>query len=326
MFLFLIIILGTLGYILIEDWGFLDALYMTIITLTTTGYSEVHPLNTGGRVFTIIVLTSGFFATVVAVGALTHFLLEGQILELFGRRRMAKEIEGLKDHYIICGYGRIGKVIAQELSSNDIPFVIVDSSYEKTEEIIRDNYIALHGNSVEENVLLNAGIIRAKGLITCVSTPADNVYITLTARDLKPDIFVMGRANDETSEKRLISAGADKVVSPYSIGGRRMANIILKPAVVEFVDLAVGRKDLKLAVEEIKVSSSSSLVGKTIVDSEIKKRYGIIIVAILKDDGKMLFNPDPKLVIREKDILVALGKYEDLKDLAQTCIAKGIKT
>jgi voltage-gated potassium channel len=292
---------------------------MTVITLTTTGYSEVHPLDTGGRVFTIIVLTSGFLATVVTVGALTNFLLEAQILELFGRRRMAKEIEGLNDHYIICGYGRIGKVISKELMLNNVPFLVIDSSYEKIEEIARDDYIALLGNSVEESVLLNAGIMRAKGLITCVSTPADNVYITLTARDLKPDIFVMGRANDDTSEKRLISAGADKVVSPYSIGGRRMANIILKPAVVEFLDIAIGRRDLKLAVEEIEVCRGTAIEGKSIIESEIKKRYGIIIVAILKEDGKMLFNPDPTLVIEEKDVLVALGKYDDLKNLAQTC-------
>ncbi len=292
---------------------------MTIITLTTTGYSEVHPLETGGRVFTILVLTSGFFATVVAVGALTNFFLQGQILELFGRRRMAKEIEKLKDHYIVCGYGRIGKVISNELLLNNIPFLVIDSSYEKIEMIARDDYIALHGNSAEESVLLSAGIMRAKGLIACVSTPADNVYITLTARDLKPDIFVMGRANDETSEKRLISAGADKVVSPYSIGGRRMANIILKPAVVEFLDIAIGRRDLKLAVEEIEVCRGTTIEGKSIIESEIKKRYGIIIVAILKKDGKMLFNPDPTLLIEEKDVLVALGKYDDLKNLAQTC-------
>lgn len=323
--LFLIIVLGTLGYVTIEGWGFFDALYMTIITLTTTGYSEVHPLNTGGRIFTIIVLTSGFFATVVAVGALTHFLIEGQILELFGRRRMAKEIEGLKDHYIICGYGRIGKVIAQELSSKGVPFVIVDSSYEKTEEIMKDGFIALQGNSVDENVLISAGIMRAKGLVACVSTPADNVYIVLTARDLKPDIFIMGRANDETSEKRLISAGADKVVSPYSIGGRRMANIILKPAVVEFIDIAVGRKDLMLAIEEVTVCKGSSFVGKSIIDSEIKKLYGIIIVAILKKGGKMIFNPDPTSIIDEGDIMVALGQDEGLKALALACLARGKK-
>jgi voltage-gated potassium channel len=324
-FLILIIVLGTLGYVVIEGWGFFDALYMAVITLTTTGYSEVHPLNTGGRIFTIIVLTSGFFATVVAVGALTHFLIEGQILELFGRRRMAKDIEGLKDHYIICGYGRIGKVIAGELSSKGIQFVIVDSSYEKTEEIIWDGYIALHGNSVDENVLVAAGIMRAKGLIACVSTPADNVYIVLTARALKPDIFVMGRANDETSEKRLVSAGADKVVSPYTIGGRRMANIITKPAVVEFIDIAVGRKDLKLAIEEVTVCSGSNLIGKSIINAEIKKKHGVIVVAVLKGDGKMIFNPEPTLVIDEGDILVALGQFEGLKALASACLAKGKK-
>ncbi len=321
-FLLIIIVLGTLGYVAIEGWGFLDALYMTVITLTTTGYSEVHPLNTGGRIFTIVVLTSGFFATVVAVGALTHFLIESQIIEIFGRRRMAKEIQALKDHYIICGYGRIGKVIAGELASNDIPFVVVDSSYEKVEEITMDGYIALLGNSVDESVLVSAGIMRARGLIACVSTPADNVYITLTARALKPDIFVMGRANDETSEKRLISAGADKVVSPYSIGGRRMANIILKPAVVEFIDIAVGRKDLMLAIEEITICTGSSLIGKTIVDSGIKKSYGVIVVAILKMGGKMIFNPETTSKIDEGDVLVALGEYENLKKLARACLIK----
>jgi voltage-gated potassium channel len=315
--LFLIIALSTLGYIVIEGWNVLDALYMTVITLTTTGYREVHPLGLTGRIFTIIILTSGILVAAATIGAFTRFLVEGEIKNLMGRRRLAREIEKLKNHYIICGYGRIGKVIAAEFAENKIPFVVIDSSFEKVEEIAKEGHPAIQGDSVEDDVLIGAGLMRAKGLIAAVRTPADNVYITLTAKSLKPDIFTMGRADDEASEKKLLAAGADQVVCPYAIGGKRMANIILRPAVVEFVDMVVGRKRLSLAMEEINVGEKSHLVGKTIIDSEVREKYGAIIVAILRPDGKTVYNPPPKTAIEEGDVLIALGEIENLQALSK---------
>ena len=302
---------------IVERWNILDSLYMTVITLTTTGFSEVKPLGREGRIFTIILLTSGILVAAVALGSFTRFVIEGEILKFMGSRRLAKEIKNLKNHYIVCGYGRIGKVIAREFHDQKVPFVVTDSSLEKMEELAKERFPAVFGNSVEEETLLNAGIMRAKGLIAAVGSPADNVYITLSAKVLNPDIFVMGRANDDTTEKRLRAAGADEVVCPYAIGGRRMANFVLRPAVVEFVDLAVARKNLALAMEEIRIGETSQLVGKTIIDSAVRNRYGVIIVAILKPDGQMLFNPPPSTAIEQNDILIALGKIDDLRSLAQ---------
>jgi len=316
MLLALVVFFGTAGYILIEKWSFFDALYMTVITLTTTGFTEVQPLGSYGRLFTIVLLTSGIMVATAALAAFTRFVVEGEILNIMGKKRLMKEIGKIKDHYIICGFGRIGRVIAREFYDNQVPFIIIDGSPEEIQNATKEGFIALQGNAVEDETLELAGIKRAKGLIAAVSTSADNVYIALTAKSLNPSIFVMGRAEDDTSAKRLKSAGADEVVSPYFIGGRRMAHAILRPAVMEFVDLAVGRKNLALAMEEIKVAEGSRLVGKTIIDSEVRNRYGIIIVSIIKADGKMIFNPPPSTIMEEGDTLIAIGKIQDLKALA----------
>jgi voltage-gated potassium channel len=314
--LVLIVLVGTLGYAGIQGWGLLDSLFMTVITLTTVGFGEIHPLTDTGRIFTILLIISGMIVVAVIVAEFTRFLVEGEIRSYMDRRQTKRAIEKLKDHYIICGYGRIGSVIAHELHEHNVPFVVVDLSPEKIDEIAKKGYPTVNGNSVDEDVLLAAGITRAKGLIAAVGSPADNVYITISAKALAPHISVMGRAHDETAEKRLRSAGADQVVCPYSIGGRRMANLILRPAVVEFTDLTVGKRDLELAIEEMKVMIGSSLIGKTIVDSEIRTKFGVIIVAILRPNEKMVFNPEPLSVIHENDTLIALGQIQSLKALS----------
>lgn len=314
--LLLIILIGTVGYAVIQKWGLLDSLFMTVITLTTVGYGEIHPLTDMGRIFTIFLIISGMITVGTIIAEFTRFLVEGEIRNYMEIKLTKRTIEKLKDHYIICGYGRIGSVIADELHEHNVPFVVVDSSPEKIDEITKKGYPAVSGDSVEDDVLLTAGIMRAKGLIAAVGSPADNVYITISAKALAPDIFVMGRAHDKTAEKRLLSAGADQVVCPYFIGGRRMANLILRPAVVEFLDLTVGKRDLELAIEEMKVSSGSSLIGKTIVDSEIRAKFGIIIVAIVRPNEKMVFNPPPQSVINENDTLIALGQIQNLKALS----------
>ena len=314
--LILIILIGTVGYAVIQKWGLLDSLFMTVITLTTVGYGEIHPLTDMGRIFTIFLIISGMITVGTIIAEFTRFLVEGEIRNYMERKLTKRTIKKLKDHYIICGYGRIGSVIADELHEHNVPFVVVDSSPEKIDEITKKGYPAVNGNSVDDEALLAAGIMRAKGLIAAVGSPADNVYITISAKALAPDIFVMGRAHDKTAEKRLLSAGADEVVCPYSIGGRRMANLILRPAVVEFLDLTVGKRDLELAIEEMKVGSGSSLIGKTIVDSEIRAKFGIIIVAILRPNEKMVFNPPPQSVINENDTLIALGQIQNLKALS----------
>jgi voltage-gated potassium channel len=309
----LIVVVGTIGYAIIEKWDVVDSLFMTVITLTTVGYGEIHPLTDTGRVFTIFLIIAGVIVVGSILADFTRFLVEGEIRNYMERRLTKHTIKRLKDHYIICGYGRIGKVIADELFEHGIRFVVLDSSPEKIDDVSRKGYPGVVGDAVEDEVLVSAGIMRAKGLIAAVGSPADNVYITISSKALKPDIFVMGRAHDEIGEKRLRSAGADQVVCPYSIGGRRMANLIARPAVAEFLDFTVGKKDLELAIEEMTVAGGSALVGKTIIDSEIRTKFGVIIVAVLRPNEKMVFNPPPHMTINENDTLIALGQIQDLK-------------
>jgi voltage-gated potassium channel len=289
---------------------------MTVTTLTAVGYGEIHPLSDYGRIFTIVLIIGGIFVVAINITTFARYVVEGEIRDFMEKRRTKKGVERLTDHYIICGYGRIGRVIADELFDQDIRFVVVDSSPEKIDEVSKKGYPAVVGDAVEDEVLISAGIMRGKGLVAAVGSPADNVYITISAKALKPGIFVMGRAHDETSEKRLRSAGADQVVCPYSIGGRRMANLISRPAVSEFLDFTVGKKDLELAIEEMTVSGGSSIIGKTIVDSEIRTKFGVIIVAVLRPNEKMVFNPPPQLIINENDTLIALGQIQNLKSLS----------
>ena len=289
---------------------------MTVTTLTAVGYGEIHPLSNFGRIFTIALIFGGIFVVAINITTFARYVVEGEIRDFMEKRRTKKDVERLTDHYIICGYGRIGRVIADELFDHDIRFVVVDSSPEKIDEVLKKGYPAVAGDAVEDEALMSAGIMRAKGLVAAVGSPADNVYITISAKALKPGIFVMGRAHDETSEKRLHSAGADQVVCPYSIGGRRMANLISRPAVSEFLDFTVGKKDLELAIEEMTVSGGSSIIGKTIVDSEIRTKFGVIIVAVLRPNEKMVFNPPPQLIINENDTLIALGQIQNLKALS----------
>jgi voltage-gated potassium channel len=316
LFLGFVILFGTIGYETVEGWDPLDSFYMTVTTLTTVGYGEIHPLSDYGRIFTIVLIIVGVFAVAVNLAAFARYLVEGEIRDFMEKRRTKREVERLADHYIICGYGRIGRVIADELFDHNVRFVVVDSSPERIDEVSKKGYPAVNGDSVNDEVLLSAGIMRAKGLIAAVGSPADNVYIIIAAKALKPDIFVMGRAHDETGEKRLRSAGADQVVCPYSIGGRRMANLILRPAVVEFLDFTIDKRDLELAIEQMRVDSGSSLIGKTIIDSEIRTKFGVIIVAVLRPNEKMVFNPPPQLVINENDTLIALGQMQNLKELS----------
>jgi voltage-gated potassium channel len=314
--LILIVLAGTAGYAIIEKWGVVDSLFMTVITLTTVGYGEIHPLTDMGRVFTIFLIISGVIVVGSILADFTRFIVEGEIRNYMETRLTKRAIKKLKDHYIICGYGRIGRVIADELFEHHVRFVVVDSSPEKIDDVSGKGYPGVVGDAVEDEVLVSAGIMRAKGLIAAVESPADNVYIIISAKALKPDIFVMGRAHDDTGEKRLRSAGADQVVCPYSIGGRRMANLIVRPAVSEFLDFTVGKKDLELAIEEMTVSRRSSLIGKTIIDSEIRTKFGVIIVAVLRPNEKMVFNPPPQLIISENDTLIALGQIQNLKALS----------
>jgi len=316
-----VIVVGTSGYTLIEGWALFDSLYMTVITLATVGFKEVHELSPQGKAFTIALIIFGVGVITYAAGSVIQFMVEGQLRQVVGRRKMEKRIAKLKDHYIICGFGRIGQMICKEFQARPVPFVVVEKNTHLCERLAREGILFVQGNATDDDALLAAGIERARGLITAVTSDTDNVYITLTARGLNPQLFILARAGEEGAEVKLMRAGASKVISPYTIGATRMAHAILRPSVVDFIELATTRENLALQIEEIEVNQQSSLVGLTLVSAGIRQTMGIIIVAIKQPDGHMLFNPPPDTAINAHSVLIILGERPAITQLEQ--IAQG---
>ncbi len=298
----------------IERWNILDAFYMTIITLTTVGYEEVHALSKTGRFFTTILILSGVGAMFYALGVGARILLEGEIRDILGRKRLSKKIENLKNHYIICGYGRMGSIICKELMQNKAYFVVIEGDPEVIASM-DTKILSLQGDATQDTVLQQAGIDRAHGLISVLSSDADNLYVVLSARGLNPHLRIVARTSDEGAEQKLLRAGADSVVSPYYIGGLRIAHTLLKPAVVDFIEFATRSENLELQMEEIRVKGTSHIVNKSLDECGIRKELGVIIVAIKRETGEMEFNPTSSSVIKQGDTLVAMGETKQLAAL-----------
>jgi voltage-gated potassium channel len=314
--LLVILCIGTSGYMLIEHGSFLDSLYMSVITITTVGYGEIIPLSPAGRVFTICLILVGVGFVLYLVGEVTESMVEGGLRKIMGRNNMEKRVAALKGHYIVCGFGRIGKVICKNFKENKLPFVIVESDPQEVQKIDELGYLALLGSASSDEMLLKAGIKHAKGLIAVVSSDAENVYIILSAKGLNPDLFIMARSSGaEGSETKLLRAGADKVISPYFIGACRMAQLVVRPTVVDFLDLTVHGGELGLRLEELRVSEHSALASKRLMDSGLRKEYDLIVVAIKREQGEMQFNPKPQTLILPGDILVVLGEHEHIAAL-----------
>ncbi len=320
-FLFLICV-GTLGYHLIEGWSLCEAFYMTIITLSTVGFGEIHPLSEFGRLFTIILILGGVGVAIYVFSMVTETVVSGQLQELLGRRRLEHKIAALKGHYLICGYGRIGRHICR-IIAKEVPFVVIENDPEIIKEIEKAGFIYIEGDATHEDILKRAGIERAKGLVGVLPSDADNVYVTLTARSLNPKLFIIVRADEERVVRKLERAGADKVISPYLIGARRMALTILRPAVTDFLELATPETSLELQLEEVVVKAHSELVGKKLIESGIRQFSGAIILAVRKVTGEMIFNPPPGYILGEDDTLVALGDRKGLSKLED--VASGVR-
>ncbi|MBW2688874.1 MAG: NAD-binding protein [Deltaproteobacteria bacterium] len=310
-----VIAVGTLGYSLIEGWPPFDALYMTIITLSTVGFKAVHDMSSEGKLFTIFLIISGTGMIAYTLSSLLQFTLEGQLRKILGRKKLESRISKLKDHYIICGFGRIGHLICREFQSRPLPFVVVEKDPHLIERLDREGYMYVDGDATDDASLQAAGIDAAKGLITAVSSDTDNVYITLTARGLNPKLYILARAGLEGSEKKLMRAGASKVISPYTIGANRMAQAILRPSVVDFIEIATKSEHLELQIEEIAIAADSVLAGKTLIDSGIKQSMGIIIVGIKQVDGHMVFNPPAYKVIEANSVIIILGEQPSIDQL-----------
>lgn len=318
----LIIAAGTVGYVVIEDWSFQDALYMTVITLTTVGYGEVKPLSQEGQIFTMVLLIVGVGIIFYLLSSEAKLLLEGQLKEYIGRSRLEKKLSEIKSHYIICGFGRLGKTVAKEFKAKGISTVIIEK--EQIPEIERDDFLILEGDASNEDVLKSAGIMRARGLVSVLPTDAENLFVVLSARELNSDLFIVTRASDDSAERKILRAGANRVVSPYYTGGVRIANTVLKPAVVDFLEFVSKTGNMELQMEEINVSSDSKLSGTTLLESGIGRDLGVIILAIRKSDGTMEFNPGSGSKIDTGDRLVAIGEIPKLNKLESIATGKPI--
>ena len=310
-----ILVGGVLGYMVIEGWSFWDACYMTVITVTTVGYKEIHPMSRVGEVFTSVLLLVGVGTAFYTFTLAATIVVEGGLQKRLGRRRVGRMIDDLEQHFIVCGFGRIGTVIADEFTQQQIPFVLVERDPARVQEAMERGMLVVEADASHEETLRKLHIERARGLVAAVGTDAENVYAVLTARVLAPHLFIVGRAETEDAERKLRRAGADRVVSPYAIGAQQMAQTALRPAVVDFVKLATQAGNLELAMEQIVVNQSSALVGTSLVTSNLRQRFGVIVVGIQRAAGKMEFNPPPDAVIQTGDQLVVLGRPANLKEL-----------
>ncbi len=321
-FLLLVIMgVGTLGYMLLEHWSLLDSFYMTIITISTTGFKEVKPLTPAGRLFTTLLIIAGVATIAYTGGRIVQFIIENQI---FRRRRMSKKLDEVKDHFIVCGYGRMGKHVCEELKSAGQEFVIIEKNPQQIEQIIEEGFLFVAGDATQDEVLQKARIERARGLVAVLSTDAENVFITLSAKVLNPNIFIVARAVEEETATKLLRAGADRVVKPYEIGGTRIAQVLLRPGVVEFIDLVTRERGVDLNFEEIQVQPHSPLIGKTLMESPLRKELNIIIIAIFRKDGTFIYNPTSSTVVQEGDRLIAIGSAKALQQLNNLCLVEDL--
>ena len=310
-----ILVGGVLGYMVIEGWSFWDACYMTVITVTTVGYREIHPMSRVGEVFTSVLLLVGVGTAFYTFTLAATIVVEGGLQKRFRRRRVERMIDDLEQHFIVCGYGRIGAVIADEFTQQQIPFVLVERDPERVQEALERGMMAVEADASHEDTLRKLHIERARGLVAAVGTDAENVYAVLSARVMRPDLFIVGRAETEDATMKLKRAGADRVLSPYQIGAVQMAQTALRPAVVDFFELATSADNLELAMEEITIARTSALADQSILSANLRQRYGVIVVGIQREDRRMEFNPEPDTLIRPGDKLVVLGRPESLKKL-----------
>lgn len=308
----LLIALGTFGYMVIEGFSLLDALFMTVITLTTVGYGEVRPLDEAGRLFTIVLIMLGAGFVAYNLAYFTQLLLDGNLLELYRRRRVRKKLEQLRNHYIICGYGQMGQIVARELIKHNVPIVVIENDEATVMRLQEKGILHLAGDATEEENLVAAGVQKASGLVSVVFKDTDNVFIVLTAKDLNKDLFICVRAGTPGTEKRLLKAGANRVVSPYASSALRIAHQILRPTVTDFLELALSGEGMELSMEELQLPEGADIVGKDLMHSGIRSEYNLIIVAIKRSDGRMIYNPSPKEVLHAGDTLVAIGPQENL--------------
>jgi voltage-gated potassium channel len=314
--MFSLLVIGTAGYIIIEGYTFIDALYMAVITLGTVGYREVAPLSVAGKVFTIFLIIGGIGSVAYAVAQAVEYFISTIV---FKRRRMERSIAKLSGHVILCGFGRIGRQVTSQLETRGLEFVIVEQDTEVIEQLDALGYLYVQGNATDDEALQRAGIGNASTVVTTLSTNADNVYVILSARNLKEDIRIIARAGDAASGTKLLQAGADKVISPYEIGGRYIANAVMRPHVVNFMDVVNSSSDDRtqsLEIEELEVHANCAYANKALRDTNIRSALNIIVLAIRKADGDFEYNPSPDTILEPGGMLICIGFAKNLDRLA----------
>lgn len=321
--LLVILVAGSVGFCLIEGYSVLDSVAVTLGLLTTTsiGYGSIIPFSIPGKIFALLLIIFGVSMVAYAFGTIVSLVLEGHLSNLMGRSKMKKKISNLKDHIILCGAGRVGQHVICRLMMEKVPFVVVDKNEEITKKLMDDGVLVITNDASKDETLHEAGIDRAKGLITALPGDADNVFVTLTAKELNPNIRVVARGDIAESKSKLIRAGADKVISPSVIGGRRMAISILKPVSVDFVETLIHKQDIEFEIEEIVTSKDCQLVGKSLGESMIKQDTGTMIVAIKRNED-IITNPGADDFIQANDLLIAIGTRPQLAKLEQLATSR----
>jgi voltage-gated potassium channel len=309
------LIIGTIGFTVIEGYPPFDAFYMTLTTMTTVGYMEIHPLSRAGRIFNCLLIAFGTSTIFISIGAMTQTIIELEFGDAIGKRRNKRMIQKLKDHYIICGFGRVGRGAAAELQHAGVPFVVVDKNPERVERAMTAGMLAANADSTRDDTLRELGIDRAQGLVAALSTDADNLFVLLSAKGLNPKIYVAARAAEEGAEEKMRRAGADAVFAPYSITGHRLAQSLLRPHVVQFLDFTTNDIGMDISIEQVRVSEASRMVGKSLKDMQLSRDLGVIVMAIRAADGRMLFNPTADTAVHAGDYLIVMGRQENLLTL-----------
>ncbi len=311
-------VVGILGHYYLNGGTILESIYWFVITVSSVGYTEDSQLQASLQVFSIIVIVIGMSAAAYTVGGFLQMMTEGEIEKAMGARRMTKGIEQLKDHIIICGFGRIGEILAEDIGSRSEPFVVLDTDSERLSLAKMLNYLVITGDATDEDILIAAGVQRAKILISALNSDSDNVFITLTSRNLNPKLRIIARGEQPATEKKLFQAGADRVVLPAVIGARRIATLISRPHAADLIDQVTDHKILDIDLEELTLPAESPLVGKTVGDAEAHHRRKLLVVAIRTASGSMLFNPDSQQEVQTGDTLIVMGRPTDIAQFRET--------
>jgi len=309
------ICLGTVGFYVIEGWSLLDSLYVAAQTVTTVGYGDLTPATRNGRIFSTVFMLVAVGVVLYALTSAVHAIVQSELIATFGQRRQSRKMSKLRDHFIICGAGRVGSHLIRGLLGGSETFIVIEKDPQKVEELLHQGVIVLVRDATLEESLREAGVEHARGLAACLPDDADNVYVVLTARDLNPQLHIVARAAEEQAESKLIRAGANRVVAPTIIGGHRMAMALTKPAVHDFLGSITANK-LELAFEQLEVGASSDLVGRRLSETNIRSELDIVVVSIRRNHGQILFNPGGDAVIENGDVLIAIGHAESLMKLA----------